>query len=164
MKYLIMSIICVFIAYTISAHKVISDTGASVKRNEKIVLASPIEKVAVAQQETLQAIADKPAAPAPAVAASGSHTDWMAAAGIPSDVWSCVEFVISHESGWRPTAANPSGAYGLPQALPGEKMASAGADWQTNPVTQLKWADGYANARYGGWCGAMNAWQSKHWW
>ena len=45
-----------------------------------------------------------------------------------------------HESGWNPLAANPSsGAYGIPQALPGDKMASAGSDWQTNPATQIEW-------------------------
>jgi len=67
------------------------------------------------------------------------------------------------ESGWRVNATNPSsGAYGLPQSLPGYKMASAGADWQTNPITQLKWANGYVQ-KYGGWCGADSFQWANHW-
>jgi hypothetical protein len=58
------------------------------------------------------------------------------------------------ESGWRYNAENPSGAYGIPQALPGSKMATAGADWQTNPATQIKWGLGYIQSRYGTPCSA----------
>ena len=78
----------------------------------------------------------------------GSHTDWMAMAGISPGDYGYVEYIISHESGWRYNAQNPSGAYGLPQALPGSKMASAGADWATNPITQLRWASSYVSGRY----------------
>ena len=62
-------------------------------------------------------------------------------------------------SGWRYDAENPSGAYGIPQALPGSKMASAGADWQTNPATQIKWGLGYIKAIYGDPCKAWAFWQ-----
>lgn len=87
---------------------------------------------------------------------SGTKTDWLRAAGIPENVWGCADALVTKESGWRVNATNPSsGAYGLPQALPGSKMASAGADWQYNPVTQLRWMAGYVN-KYGGWCGALN--------
>ena len=75
-----------------------------------------------------------------------------------------VDYIVKHESGWRPLARNPSGAYGLCQALPGSKMASAGSDWETNPVTQLRWCNGYAKARYGGWAGAYNYWLSHKYW
>lgn len=72
--------------------------------------------------------------------------------------------LIYRESGCRFWAENTSsGAYGIPQALPGSKMASAGADWKTNPVTQIRWMIGYVNGRYGGWSGAWNWWQAKHW-
>ena len=57
-----------------------------------------------------------------------------------------------------------SGAYGLCQALPATKMASAGADWRDNPVTQLKWCHGYAIGRYGTWRAAYNFWLANHWW
>lgn len=74
-----------------------------------------------------------------------------------ADQWGCFDAIISQESGWNPYATNPySGAYGLPQALPGSKMASAGADWETNPRTQVKWALGYMNERYGSPCGAYD--------
>lgn len=95
---------------------------------------------------------------------SGSHQDWLRAAGVPKDVWSCASALVMRESGWRVDATNPtSGAYGLPQALPGNKMATAGADWRTSPVTQLKWMDGYVTSRYGGWCQA-NSFQLSHGW
>lgn len=94
----------------------------------------------------------------------GSHQDWMAAAGIAESDWGVVNYLVSRESGWRVNARNKSsGAYGLPQALPGRKMASAGADWETNPITQLRWMQGYVKARYGGWQGAYSFWQKNKW-
>jgi hypothetical protein len=68
-----------------------------------------------------------------------------------------------HESDWQVNAANPSGAYGIPQALPGSQMASAGADWQTNPVTQIKWGLNYIKGRYGSPSGAWAHEQSNNW-
>lgn len=89
----------------------------------------------------------------------------MALAGIDVAVdYPYVDYIARRESGWRPLAGNASGAYGLCQALPGSKMSSAGADWQTNPVTQLKWCNGYAIARYGGWSGAYAHWLSHNNW
>ena len=76
-----------------------------------------------------------------------------------------VDYIVNKESRWNPLSRNvSSGAYGLCQALPGSKMGSAGSDWETNPVTQLKWCNGYAQARYGGWAGAYNHWLSAHNW
>ncbi|HZX38137.1 MAG TPA: transglycosylase SLT domain-containing protein, partial [Streptomyces sp.] len=67
----------------------------------------------------------------------------------------CFSKIVSHESNWDVNASNPSsGAYGLVQALPGGKMASAGADWKTNPETQIKWGLDYMKERYGSPCGA----------
>ncbi|WP_425543832.1 transglycosylase SLT domain-containing protein [Streptomyces crystallinus] len=72
--------------------------------------------------------------------------------------------IVSRESGWDHTATNSSsGAYGLVQALPASKMASAGADWKTNPATQIKWGLDYMNSRYGSPVGAWNFWQAHHW-
>lgn len=76
----------------------------------------------------------------------------------------CLAAIIDRENpGWDPLRWNTggSGAYGLPQALPAEKMASAGADWRTNPYTQLRWLRSYARARYGSECGAL-AWWNAH--
>lgn len=94
---------------------------------------------------------------------TGDHRALMRRAGIPASWFDAINFIVSHESGWRVNATNPSsGAYGLPQALPGSKMASAGSDWRTNPVTQLKWMKGYVS-RYGGGPGAAAFWKSHHW-
>jgi uncharacterized protein YabE (DUF348 family) len=97
------------------------------------------------------------------VLVTGDKSSWMAAAGISEDDYGYVNYIVSHESNWNYQAANSSGTYGLCQALPGSKMASAGADWQSNPVTQLRWCSGYAS-RYGGWGGAYNFWVSHHYW
>lgn len=96
---------------------------------------------------------------------AGSHEDWMAAAGISASDYGYVNYIIEHESHWNPLSVNTrSGATGLCQALPGSKMASAGSDWATNPVTQLRWCTGYAVGRYGSWQAAYNFWLSRHWW
>lgn len=81
-----------------------------------------------------------------------------------SQQYSCFNNIVIKESGWNHTATNPSsGAYGLMQALPGSKMASAGADWRTNPITQINWGISYMNGRYGSPCGAWNFWLNNHW-
>lgn len=101
----------------------------------------------------------------------------MALAGIAPSDYQYADYIISHESGWCPTKAQgqyggcppysgsvPSyGGYGLCQSTPGSKMASAGADWATNPITQLKWCSSYAS-RYGGWAGAYSHWLANHNW
>jgi Transglycosylase SLT domain len=77
--------------------------------------------------------------------------------GWSSSEFSCLDQLWTRESGWNPQAANPySGAYGIPQALPGSKMASAGADWATNPATQIRWGLGYIREMYGSPCGAWS--------
>lgn len=90
---------------------------------------------------------------------TGSHAHWLKQAGMPESWWPWVNKIIGQESGWRATENNPrSPAYGIPQALPGSKMASAGADWRTNPITQLRWMKGYIKGRYGN---AENAWKIR---
>jgi hypothetical protein len=81
-----------------------------------------------------------------------------------SDQWGCLESLWMKESGWNERAMNTSsGAYGIPQSLPGTKMASAGGDWQTNAATQIEWGLGYIKARYGTPCGAWGHSQAKGW-
>jgi len=80
----------------------------------------------------------------------------------PVTFFGCLKDMWDRESGWRYDAENPSGAYGIPQALPGSKMASAGPDWQTNPATQIKWGLGYIKAIYGDPCKAWAFWQVNH--
>lgn len=88
--------------------------------------------------------------------------DWLLSNGYSEADFTATVFIISHESGWRVNAMNPSGAYGLPQALPGRKMSSAGADWATNYQTQLRWFWNYCNGRYGSIQGAYNYWRTHH--
>jgi uncharacterized protein YabE (DUF348 family) len=84
--------------------------------------------------------------------------------GWGDDEFTCLQNLWQRESGWRYNATNPySGAYGIPQALPGSKMASAGDDWQTNPETQIIWGLGYIAGRYSTPCGAWGFFQSNNW-
>ncbi len=102
----------------------------------------------------------------------------MALAGISPGDYAYVDYIVSHESGWCPTKAQGQygscppysgsvptyGGYGLCQSTPPQKMASAGADWATSPVTQLRWCNGYALARFGSWAAAYNYWLVHHNW
>ncbi|MEU0173410.1 transglycosylase SLT domain-containing protein [Streptomyces massasporeus] len=88
----------------------------------------------------------------------------MARQLVPSGQFQCFSNIVDHESDWNYKAVNPSsGAYGMFQALPGSKMSSVGADWQTNPATQIKWGLNYMNDRYGSPCDAWSFWQANHW-
>jgi hypothetical protein len=98
---------------------------------------------------------------------TGDPIAWMAAAGVSPSDYGYVDYIVNHESSWAGITTwnhSGSGAYGMFQALPGSKMASAGADWATNPVTQIRWATGYATGRYGSWAGAYNYWLTHHSW
>ncbi|WP_173872612.1 transglycosylase SLT domain-containing protein [Streptomyces albus subsp. chlorinus] len=101
-------------------------------------------------------------------AQKGSYTtaevQSMAKQIVGAGQYQCFSEIVSRESGWNYKATNASsGAYGLVQALPGSKMASAGADWRTNPATQIKWGLNYMNDRYGSPCGAWDFWQANNW-
>jgi hypothetical protein len=88
----------------------------------------------------------------------------LAEFGYSQDEFGCLDSLYMGESGWRVDADNPySSAYGIPQALPGSKMASEGADWATNPVTQIRWGLGYIQDRYGSPCGAWSFKQGHGW-
>jgi len=76
----------------------------------------------------------------------------------------CLERLWTKESNWNPRSENKSShSYGIPQALPAEKMASYGSDWRTNPVPQIKWGLDYIKKRYGTPCGAWSFWQAHNW-
>ncbi len=90
--------------------------------------------------------------------------DILESRGMGESEYACLVELWNHESGWNVYAENKSsGAYGIPQALPGSKMASAGADWATNPETQILWGLSYIAGRYGTPCGAWASFQSKGW-
>lgn len=84
--------------------------------------------------------------------------------GWGDDEFACLLQLWNKESGWRVEAANTSsGAYGIPQALPGSKMASVAADWRTNPATQITWGLNYIAGRYSTPCGAWSSFSAKGW-
>jgi hypothetical protein len=87
----------------------------------------------------------------------------MLEAGFGLDQWPCLDKLFQKESGWNTRASNPSGAYGIPQALPGSKMASAGADWRDGAATQVRWGLGYIRDRYQTPCGAWAHSQHTGW-
>lgn len=98
-------------------------------------------------------------------AASGSVSgQTFALAELGPEQFACLDAIVERESHWRVDALNrSSGAYGIPQALPASKMASAGVDWRTNPVTQVRWMLGYVHGRYGSACAAWEWWQAHFW-
>ncbi|MER7046682.1 MULTISPECIES: aggregation-promoting factor C-terminal-like domain-containing protein [Streptomyces] len=106
-----------------------------------------------------------PAASAAPVAAETASAQAIAKKMIGDEAqYNCFSKIVTHESNWDVNAQNPSsGAYGLVQALPGGKMASAGSDWQTNPETQIEWGLDYMKDRYGSPCAAWSAWQTQGW-
>ena len=88
----------------------------------------------------------------------------LGAYGWGQDQFRCLVNLWQRESGWRTSANNPySGAYGIPQSLPGDKMASVGADWRTNYRTQIEWGLGYISSRYGSPCAAWQHSEDKNW-
>ena len=88
----------------------------------------------------------------------------LAEFGFGADQFGCLDSLWTRESNWTVNADNPSSsAYGIPQALPGSKMSSAGSDWATNPVTQIRWGLGYIEDRYGSPCSAWGHSQSRGW-
>lgn len=123
-----------------------------------------------AAREATQAPAPPPPSP------SLSYTDLPSSSGaygsaqayaeslVGSQQFACLQPLWNLESGWNPYAQNPSsGAYGIPQALPGSKMASAGPDWATNPDTQVRWGISYIDAVYGSPCAAWGHEQADGW-
>jgi hypothetical protein len=133
--------------------------GAAVTGDESVKLTSA----------TLRRIAAEKASRSRARQALTGDPKSIAAALLPSfgfgqDQMQCLIPMWTRESNWNLHAANPSsGAYGIPQALPGGKMAMFGDDWQTNPATQIKWGLWYVKSRYGSPCGAWSFWQRNSW-
>lgn len=122
----------------------------------------------VAQDEPLaRSVAVGAAAPASGTwgVVEGSRAARAYARGrLPAAQYACLDRLWVKESGWRWNAGNrSSGAYGIPQALPGSKMATAGADWRTNPITQVRWGLGYVGGRYGTACAAWAHWLDHGW-
>jgi uncharacterized protein YabE (DUF348 family) len=140
-------------------YEITESDGVEVERKElqSIIITEPVTEII--ERGTKLVSLDS------SISVSAEKQTLMAAAGIAESDFAYVDYIITKESNWRPGAINSSsGAYGLCQALPGSKMATAGSDYLTNPVTQLRWCAGYAAGRYGGWQGAYNAWLVQSWW
>lgn len=121
----------------------------------KIVVPPPVAKTA--------RVAPGAGTPDPGSAQAIAY-DMVMARGWDQAQYDCLVSLWKKESGWNAFAHNKSsGAYGIPQALPGSKMASAGADWATNPATQITWGLGYITGRYTNPCGAWGTSQAKGW-
>jgi hypothetical protein len=128
---------------------------------------------AILQKRTADAVAAVAAAAAaaqaaylasPAGAQATAHDMAASQYGWGDDQFGCLVSLWQRESGWNAGSYNAgSGATGIPQALPGEKMAIAGADWQTNPATQIAWGLGYIASSYGTPCAAWNHSESYNW-
>jgi len=141
-----------------------SDGTTSVRYRAKLGSISTKEEIAeiTGEAKTPPPPARPPAAEAGAVPTTYSGEDprslakpLVAAQGWSDSEYQCLVLLWNRESQWNPYAENSSsGAYGIPQALPGSKMASAGADWRTNPITQINWGIGYIKGRYGTPCSA----------
>jgi len=149
-------------------HRVTTVDGKVVKKTKLSdeVTTKPVTRVLV--KGTKERPEPKPEAKPATTSYSGSTRSigkqMAAARGWTGAEWTCLESLWDKESGWNASASNPSsGAYGIPQSLPGSKMASAGSDWQTNPATQIEWGLGYIADVYGSPCGAWSHSQSVNW-
>ncbi|MFD4572611.1 transglycosylase SLT domain-containing protein [Streptomyces sp. NPDC058417] len=129
-------------------------------------VASPkkaLTAAALAAATAGMALSAAPAQAAPV--SSASQAKAIAHKMIPNDAqFNAFSKIVEHESGWDVNATNSSsGAYGLVQALPGNKMASAGSDWKTSAATQIEWGLKYMNERYGSPTAAWSFWQANGW-
>jgi hypothetical protein len=149
-----------------------AEAAASRKRREAAAEAEA-KRQAEAEAEAEDEADDAPAKPytGPIPASCNEYSGnrrtgcaLMLDAGFKIDQFPCLDKLWAKESGWNHKAYNSgSGAYGIPQALPGSKMQSAGSDWKTNPATQIKWGLGYIEGRYGDPCGAWAHSQNTGW-
>ncbi|MGW0768287.1 aggregation-promoting factor C-terminal-like domain-containing protein [Streptomyces sp. NPDC002676] len=141
-------------AETAIAKKAAAEQAAAKAAKERI------EAKAAASRDTVRDSSSFPTQSSYTVAQIQAMARQMVGAG----QYSCFSNIVDHESSWNYRAVNAgSGAYGLFQALPAGKYASAGADWRTNPATQIKWGLNYMNDRYHSPCQAWSFWQANHW-
>jgi murein DD-endopeptidase MepM/ murein hydrolase activator NlpD len=157
------------LARAAAARKAAAVKAAAARAAARAAAARAAAQAAAARQAAAKAAAKQRAARQQAASTpSGSPQQiaeqMLSQFGWSSGQFSCLQPLWAHESGWNPYAQNPSsGAYGIPQALPGSKMASAGGDWQSNPATQIRWGLSYIQGNYGSPCGAWAHEQADGW-
>ena len=123
-----------------------------------------IERIGTRDEQPSSQTPNAPSAPLPSPgSAQAIAKGLLSQYGWTADQFSCLVPMWNRESGWRVNAANPSGAYGIPQALPGSKMASVGPNWETDARTQIIWGLNYIKSRYTSPCHAWSIWQSQGW-
>jgi hypothetical protein len=153
------------VATALAARQAAAAAAARAAAARQAAQAAQAAQQAAASASPPAATADP--APPPVAVAPGSAEQiamsMLGSYGWASSQFSCLNELWSRESGWRTTAENPSGAYGIPQALPGSKMASAGPDWQTSATTQIRWGLGYIKGQYGSPCGAWSHEEAAGW-
>lgn len=138
-------------------------TAAQQKQAEEEAARIAAEQAAAQAAAEQQAAAALAAANTPEGAKASAQQIMSSTYGWGGDQFSCLNSLWNKESGWNYQAYNPSGATGIPQALPGSKMASAGSDWQTNAATQVAWGLGYISSVYGTPCSAWAHSQAMNW-
>ncbi len=138
------------------AAKAAADAAAEAKRQAEAAAAAEAQR----QKEAAEALAR---VNTPAGAKEFAATLAAEKYGWGSDQFSCLESLWTKESGWDYQAYNPSGATGIPQSLPGSKMATFGDDWQTNAATQIAWGLDYISRGYGTPCSAWGHSQATNW-
>lgn len=131
-------------------YEVTIQDGKEVSRNK---IASIVTKETVKQVEVIGTKVSLP---------PGSHTDWLAAAGVDPGNYGYIDYIFSHESGWRPNAVSGNGYVGLGQTSL-SNLSSACPNWQSDPICQIIFFSRYSS-RYGGWAGSYNFWSTHHWW
>jgi hypothetical protein len=137
-------------------------------RQEALAKARKAAQARAAARAAAKAKAARQASSTPAATPQGDPQQiaesMLGSFGWSTSQFSCLQPLWQRESGWSVTASNTtSGAYGIPQALPGSKMASAGADWQTSASTQIRWGLGYIQSTYGSPCAAWSHEQAYGW-
>jgi hypothetical protein len=152
-----------------AAARAAAERAAAQRAAQRAAAQRAAAQQAAAQQAAAQQAAAQQAATEAAVRQAFSGTAQQIAVQMLARYgwagqFSCLDSLWVRESGWNVYADNPSsGAYGIPQALPGSKMASAGADWQSDAATQISWGLGYIQAAYGSPCGAWDHEEAAGW-
>ncbi|MDE0573758.1 G5 domain-containing protein [Demequina sp. B12] len=142
------------------SYQVTLKDGVEVERSESmtVVVEEPVDEVVSVGAMSI------PTSTSNAGTNRAIGQEMAAAQGWTGDQWQCLNALWTKESNWNSNATNPSsGAHGIPQALPGSKMASHGSDWATNPATQISWGLSYIKGRYGSPCSAWGHSQSVGW-
>jgi len=133
-------------------------TYQATMKNGKIVKKKQIQRVVIHDaKKQVEVVGTKASLPA------GSHEDWMSEAGIGSGDYGYINYIFTNESGWNPAARNPAGYVGLGQTSE-SNLASACSNWQTDPVCQIRFFNGYALGRYGSWENAYDFKRDNGWW